>query len=108
MISGMVSASSSFLLSSSFNGSGSSDCQKPHSKYIDLVVEWRLDVIGKNRTSVGQMLPTPPEVVEPAETGRGSRLALFLAGFVAVVALASVRGKSSGGVVGRLRSKKMP
>lgn len=105
MISGMVSASAGFLLSSSFNGSGSSECQKPHSKYIDLVAEWRLDVVGKNRTSIGQMLPAP---AEPAETGLGLRLALFLAGFVALVALVGVRGKSSGNVVGRLRVKKMP
>lgn len=105
MISGIVSASAGFLLSSSFNGSGSSECQKPHSKYIDLVAEWRLDVVGKNRTSIGQMLPTPP-----AETGRGLRLALFLAGFVAVVVLAGVRrkGADDNNVVGRLRSKKIP
>lgn len=105
MISGMVSASAGFLLSSSFNGSGVSECQKPHSKYIDLVAEWRLDVVGKNRTSIGQMLPSP---AEPAGAGWGWRPALFLAGFVALVALAGARGTSSGtSVVGRLRSKKI-
>ncbi|CAM9657186.1 unnamed protein product [Scytosiphon promiscuus] len=57
MISGMVSASAGFLLSSSFNGSGSDECQKPHSKYIDLVAEWRLQVLGKNLSSIGRMLP---------------------------------------------------
>lgn len=105
MISGLVSASAEFLLSSSFNGTGSRECQKPHSKYIDLIAEWRLGVVGKNRTSVGEMLP-PPVI---ADSGRGTRLALLLvAGFAAVVALARVWWKKgTGGAIGRPRSKKV-
>lgn len=65
MVTGLVSASARFLLSSSFNGSGSNECQKPHSKYIDLVAELRLDVLGKDPQSVGQMFPSEDE---PAAT----------------------------------------
>lgn len=80
MISGMISVSADFLLSSSFNGSGSNECQKPHSKYIDLVAEWRLDVVGKNLTSFGQLFPTPA-----AEKAEGLGLVWLVGGLVAVV-----------------------
>lgn len=104
MISGLVSASAEFLLSSSFNGTGSTECQKPHSKYIDLIAEWRLGLVGKNRTSVGEMLP-PPILTD---SGGGTRLDVLVAGFVMVVALALVCGeKRVGAAIGRPRSKKV-
>ena len=103
LISGLVSASAEFLLSSSFNGTGTSECQKPHSKYIDLIAEWRLGVLGKNRTSTGEMLP--PIL---ADSDREPRLALFVAGVFVVVALAVVWGKKAHDAIGRPRSKKTP
>lgn len=82
MISGMISASAGFLLSSSFNGSGSDECQKPHSKYIDLVAEWRLQVVGKNLSSIGRMLPG----LEQAGGGESpAGLFLFVGSIVVVV-----------------------
>lgn len=101
MISGMISASADFLLSSSFNGSGSNDCQKPHSKYIDLVAEWRLDVVGKNLTSFGQLLPTPP-----AEKSGGLGLALLVGGLLAVVVSARAWARKAD-VVGTPKSMKI-
>lgn len=101
MVSGMISASSAFLLASSFNGSGSNECQKPHSKYIDLVAEWRLDVVGKNLSSFGQMLPTP------TERGEGLRLVWYVVGLAAVVMLVGAWAQKAD-VVGRPQSKKLP
>lgn len=57
MISGLVSASAGFLLSSSFNGSGDNQCQKPHSKYIDLIAEWRLELLWRDPQSIGELFP---------------------------------------------------
>ena len=85
MISGLVSASASFLLSSSFNTSGSNECQKPHSKYIDLVAEWRFDMLDKDFQSVGQIFPSLEE-----ETAWGSPGPMYLAGLMGLVALVGV------------------
>lgn len=79
MITGLVSASAGYLLSSSFNASSSNICQKPHSKYIDLVAEWRLGLLGKDPLSMGELFPVfdePPTFTLP------SALVFFAAGLV--------------------------
>lgn len=85
MISGLVSASATFLLSSSFNTSSSSECQKYRSKYIDLVAEWRFDMLHKDFDSVGQMFPGLEE-----ETEWGAQWPMHVAGLMGVAILVGV------------------
>lgn len=103
MISGLVSASAGFLLSSSFNGSGSNECQKPHSKYIDLVSEWRLDLLGKYPESIGELFPPLKE--EATEVGMSYVLVLF---FLSIVALAVVLLKRTSRLVEGDKITKLP
>ncbi|CAB1096761.1 unnamed protein product [Ectocarpus sp. CCAP 1310/34] len=103
IVSGLISASADFLLTSSFNGTGSNECQKPHSKYIDLVTDWRLDVVGKDLSSIGQMLPLL-SLEEGGEDGTPLALLVLLAGLVALAAVLVWNQR----VIGRPRSKKVP
>ncbi|CAM9633051.1 unnamed protein product [Ectocarpus sp. 12 AP-2014] len=103
IISGLICASADFLLTSSFNGTGSNECQKPHSKYIDLVTDWRLDVVGKDLSSIGQMLPLT-ELEEGGGDGEPLALLVLLAGLVALAAVLVWDQR----VIGRPRSKKVP
>lgn len=101
MISGLVSASASFLLSSSFNTSGSNECQKPHSKYIDLVTEWRFGLLDRDFDSVGQMFPGLEE-----ETEWGSDRLLLMAGLMGVIVLVGVVAAKMD-VIGRVKNVKV-
>ena len=101
MISGLVSASAKVLLSSSFNTSGSSECQKHHSKYIDLVAEWRFDMLAKGLQSVGHMFPSLDE-----ETGWGAQWPMYMAGITVVVVLVGVLAARTD-VLGRVKRVKL-
>lgn len=101
MISGLVSASAKFLLSSSFNTSGSNECQKHHSKYIDLVAEWRFEMLAKGIDSAQHMFPGLEE-----ETEWGAQWPMYMAGLTSVVVLVGVLAASTD-VLGRVNRVKL-
>lgn len=90
IVSGLVSASSRVLLSSSHGASGSNKCQKLNSKYINMIVEWRTDVYRGDEDSVVALFP-----------GRVSYFYLCVGFVVALTLLA--KGYASFGLARRRR-----
>lgn len=100
-MSGLVSASSKLLLSSSFNQTGDAECQKPHSKYIDLIAEWRLDPQLFSFTS-SSIVKLFPEALDEDRIRAVRFYHICLRGFVAAVGILGVAvfvlKRRSGGV----------
>lgn len=81
-MSGLVSASSRVLLSSSRGASASDECQKLDSKYIHMIAEWRTDLYKADADSIVVLFPE-----------RVSHFFLYL-GFVVALILLLVSGAS--------------
>ena len=78
-VSGLVVASSEVMLGSSLNDPDckrlpeASKCQKPFSGYIELITEWRENVVGKSAGSVVRLFPFEDEECEAYEEPKGGK-----------------------------------